>query len=222
MDYFVLDYQWENIFYRCCIEGIMITGMNPTIIGFYGVSNTGKTTLIVNLIQRLTRDGFRIATIKKTDKSISIDKQGSDTWKHSQAGADLVVFSSEKETDFILKRSIDIDAILHHIVGFGLFDIIFIEGASDPRIPKIKVGKIKTRENTVMTYNGDINTVLEVVKLEFEKKQSTCELSIRVNNTKIPLNEFTRTIIENTIVGMLRSLKDVDIINDVEIKLTRT
>lgn len=197
-------------------------GMNTTVIGFYGVSNSGKTSVIVDLIQQLTKQRFRIATLKKTDKAISIDKKGSDTWRHGQAGADLVVFSSKNETDFIMKKSMDSDAILNYIVGFGLYDIIFVEGASNPRIPKIKLGEIKSRENTIGTYDGNSDAILEVVKMECKKKQRMPQMSIKVNNTKIPLNDFAMTIIENTIVGMLRSLKDVDVINDVEIRFNRT
>lgn len=43
------------------------------------------------------------------------------------------------------------------------------------------------------------------------------DISIKVNGKQIPLTEFPTEIIKNTIHGMLKSLKGVDEIIDVEI-----
>lgn len=43
-------------------------------------------------------------------------------------------------------------------------------------------------------------------------------ISIKVNGNEIPLTEFPIEIIKNTICGMLKSLKGVDEIKNVEIK----
>jgi hypothetical protein len=44
-------------------------------------------------------------------------------------------------------------------------------------------------------------------------------MNVKVNGKNIQLNEFTSEFIKNTILGMLRSLKDVDEeIENVEIK----
>ena len=40
---------------------------------------------------------------------------------------------------------------------------------------------------------------------------------IKVNGKEIPLTEFPSEVIQNTICGMLRSLKGVEEINEVEI-----
>ena len=45
-------------------------------------------------------------------------------------------------------------------------------------------------------------------------------LIIKVNGKQIPLTEFPTDFIKNTICGMLKSLKGVDDISDVEIKFT--
>jgi len=108
----------------------------PSIIGFYGESNTGKTTLIVKIINRLSKDGFNVASVKISNKKISIDSEGKDTWKHAEAGSKLVVFSSENETDFLLKRKISNNEIVDNIKRLGNYDIILVEGANDENIPK--------------------------------------------------------------------------------------
>ena len=43
---------------------------------------------------------------------------------------------------------------------------------------------------------------------------------IKVNGKQIPLTEFPTDFIKNTICGMLKSLKGVDEINEVEIQFT--
>ena len=46
------------------------------------------------------------------------------------------------------------------------------------------------------------------------------DLTIKVNGKQIPLTEFPTEIVKNTICGMLRSLKGVDEIKEVEISFT--
>jgi molybdopterin-guanine dinucleotide biosynthesis protein B len=190
----------------------------PVVIGFYGSSNTGKTTLIVKLIEKLTNDGYKVATIKKTDKKIGIDEKAKDTWKHSQAGAKLVVLSSVSETDFIVKENMETKEIIRHIKELGSFDVLLVEGASDPDIPKIKLGNVEERDNTIGYYHDNFNEVIGMIKKELNKKKIKQEISIQVNGKDIPLTEFPADIIKNTIVGMLKSLKNVDKIDEVEIR----
>lgn len=136
----------------------------PVIIGFYGKSNSGKTSLIVEIIKRLTAEGLKVATVKISDKSIGIDTDGKDTWKYGNAGSNLVIFSSPIETDFLHKKSIETSKILKYIENQGKHDIIIIEGARDKNIPKVRLGDIFERENTLITYDGDFERLMQIIK----------------------------------------------------------
>ena len=138
--------------------------MKPKVLGFYGESNIGKTTLITKLIERLTLEGINVATVKITDKNIELDVNGKDTWKHADAGSNLVVLSSASETDYLVKQRQVIDDIVENISNIGRFDIILIEGANDKNTPKVKLGNIGPRDNTIYTYNEDFEKLLEFVK----------------------------------------------------------
>ena len=138
--------------------------MKPYVIGFYGESNTGKTTLITNLIRKLTADGFKIATIKKSDKKIDIDVPGKDTFRHAEAGAKLTVLSSKNETDFIVKKSIRTNDVINFISQIDSYDFIFVEGASDKKISKIRIGDISKRESTLLDYDGDFEKLYNLIK----------------------------------------------------------
>jgi molybdopterin-guanine dinucleotide biosynthesis protein B len=192
-----------------------------TVFGVYGNSNTGKTTLIVQLVSHLTKEGYMVATIKQTKKAISMDTKNKDTWRHHDAGAKLVVFSSLCETDFLLNKAMDTSEIIRRISEFGCYDLILVEGADDPSIPKIQIGAGKKRENTIASYEDNFNEILKIIKRELKMKPSLQRLRLTVNGKNIPLTEFPEQIITNTIVGMLGSLKDVQNIEEVTIQLKR-
>ena len=162
-----------------------------------------------------------VATIKQTKKAISMDTKNKDTWRHHDAGAKLVVFSSLCETDFLLNKSMSTFEIIRRITEFGCYDIILVEGADDPSIPKIQIGVGKKRENTIASYEDNFNEVLKIIKRELKMKPSLQRLRLTVNGKNIPLTEFPEQIITNTIVGMLGSLKDVQNIEEVTIQLKR-
>jgi molybdopterin-guanine dinucleotide biosynthesis protein B len=136
----------------------------PKILGFYGESKSGKTTLITKLIKSLSVDGLNVATVKITDKKIELDVKGKDTWKHAIAGSNLVVLSSASETDYLVRQKQTINDIIENISNIGHFDIILLEGANDKETTKIRLGNIKQRANTVFTYDGDFEKLLEFVK----------------------------------------------------------
>jgi len=141
----------------------------PAIIGFYGESNTGKTTLLADLIKQLKSESYNVATVKITDKNISIDKEGKDTWKHAEAGSRLVVFKTPIETDYIVKQSQTEKEIVDQIEQIGTYDIILIEGSKEKEIPKIRIGNIDERENTIFTYSNDFQKLMDFIKEQMEE-----------------------------------------------------
>lgn len=136
---------------------------NPAILGFYGKSNIGKTSLIIKLIKSLNKEGYKIAVIKITDKKTGVDTKGKDTWKYSKTGSKLTILSSTIETDFIIKRKMDVEEILKQINNFDSYDFVFIEGANDEKTKKIRLGDIKERKNTIRSYKGDFGSLIKFI-----------------------------------------------------------
>ena len=193
----------------------------PAIFGIYGNSDTGKTTLIEHLISQLTKEGYIVATVKQTKKAISLDTMNKDTWRYHYVGAELVVFSSQCETDFLFYKTLSFSEIIKRISCFGCYDVILVEGANDSNIPKIQLGAGKKRNNTVVSYKGDVKEILTLIKRELKKEPLLQCLSISINGKNIPLTKFPEQIIMSTIVGMLGSLKGVQDINEVTLELKR-
>ncbi len=192
-----------------------------TVLGIYGPSDSGKTTLMMRLMRELSQENYRIATIKCTDKPLSLDTKGKDTWKHHKAGAELVVLASERETDFMMHAPMTISEVLRTIATVGWFDLVLVEGANDPEIPKIQIGSGRKRKNTLARYTDNFYEILQIVKKEIKKGPQRHQVTIQIDGKDIPLTAFPEYFLTNTIVGMLSSLKGVRTMKEVTITLKR-
>lgn len=137
-------------------------------LGFYGYSNSGKTALILRLVNDLVREGYKVAVIKRTDKDISSESAEKDTSGYRAVGACLTSFSSVTETNFVVQKQMDVDMIIQKLQTFDDPDLILIEGAFEPHIEKIRVGIIPQREKTLFTYQGDFSQLKEYVLKKIE------------------------------------------------------
>ena len=133
------------------------------MIGFYGFSGSGKTTLIESLIGDLAARGLNLAVIKQSDKRIRLDTPGKDTYRFQDAGAAVVALASQSETDVIVNAPLGLNQIVKMIHSTGAIDLVIVESASDPEIPKIRVGGIDERANTIWTYDGDYEMLLDMI-----------------------------------------------------------
>ena len=106
------------------------------IVSIVGKKNTGKTSLTVKVISELTKRGYNVASIKHSHHSIEMDKENTDTWKHKQAGANLVV-GVGSTTFFNARKEHDLNRILYLLKHFDDFDFVVIEGYKSYNYPKI-------------------------------------------------------------------------------------
>lgn len=108
------------------------------VISIVAKSGTGKTTLMEKIIKELKLKNYKLAVIKHDAHSFEIDKPGKDTWRHAQAGADIVAISSPEKVALIEKRDseLTLDEVISRITGV---DIILTEGYKSGNKPKIEV-----------------------------------------------------------------------------------
>lgn len=99
-----------------------------------GISNTGKTTTIEQIIKELKNRGYSVGTVKEThSKKFNIDTQGTDTFRHKEAGASLVTAKGIFETDILYQKMLPI----YKILSFYDQDYVIMEGVNDINAPKI-------------------------------------------------------------------------------------
>ncbi|MDY7041215.1 MAG: molybdopterin-guanine dinucleotide biosynthesis protein B [Chloroflexota bacterium] len=112
--------------------------MTIPIVCVVGKSGTGKTTFLERLIPELKRRGYRVATIKHNFDGFEVDRPGKDSWRHSQAGSDVVFIASTHKLAMIERseRDLTLDVVAARITDV---DIILTEGYKHSDKPKIEI-----------------------------------------------------------------------------------
>ena len=114
--------------------------MSPPVFGVVGWKNSGKTTLVANLIREFANRGFAISVIKHAHEKFEIDHPGRDSFKMREAGARQVMLSSPRR--FALMRELGdlpeltLDELLPYA---GPCDLVLVEGFKRDTYPKIEI-----------------------------------------------------------------------------------
>lgn len=135
------------------------------IFSVTGVSTSGKTTVVEELVREITNRGYSVGTVKsigcgrdcenRHDKDCSshqhdenncftIDTKGKNTYRHKEAGAKQVATWSKAETAIIYPYRMK----LYELIDKYDFDFLIVEGGKMHPLPRITTGFSK--ENTNM------------------------------------------------------------------------
>ena len=111
----------------------------PPVLSVVGFSDSGKTTYLEKLIAALKSRGLRLGVIKHDAHSFDIDIPGKDSWRLTQAGADITVVASPAKIAMIEKWRGEED--LYRIAGrlVGKVDLVLSEGYKRDKAPKIEI-----------------------------------------------------------------------------------
>ena len=137
--------------------------IQAVVIGFYGYSNSGKTTLIERLIGDLRAEGLRVAAVKVSEQAISLDQPGKDSDRYARAGANGVALAGRAESGFRFPERLDLRKILRVLEEVSDPQVILVEGVEDDFVPKVRVGDKDLRANTLWTYDGDYERLKEMI-----------------------------------------------------------
>ncbi len=117
--------------------------MKRFAVAFTGPSNSGKTTLIVKIAEKLILN-HEIAIVKHDPKDKArFDTEGKDSYKFTQTGAHTVVVSDNKTTYFSPKSK-TIDEIVDMVKDF---DYLLVEGLKTLPLPRIAIFREKIDES---------------------------------------------------------------------------
>ena len=107
-------------------------------LGIVGSKNSGKTTVLEQLVKYLVNDGIRVATVKHTSHSHRFDTPGKDSHRHREAGAGLTVVVSEAEVA-VFARPDELEWSRVQELADHQFDIWLVEGDRRADRPKLLV-----------------------------------------------------------------------------------
>lgn len=101
------------------------------IIAAVGKSGSGKTTTLEYLVSNLSSEGYRVGAIKHIcHKDFKIDKEGTNTWRYTRAGAKVTTAVSANEIVIIKKPKEEFND-LNQVIGLlknEQLDVIVVEG----------------------------------------------------------------------------------------------
>ena len=101
----------------------------PRVFGVVGWKNSGKTTLVVKLVEYFTSLGVRIGTIKHAHHEFDVDIPGTDSFRHRQAGASGVIIASHRRWALMRELKDEVEPTLDELVAkLPDFDLILVEG----------------------------------------------------------------------------------------------
>jgi molybdopterin-guanine dinucleotide biosynthesis protein B len=104
-----------------------------------GWSNSGKTTLIINLIKEFKKRGLKVLALKNVHDKYNLEPETKDSSRFLKAGADTVYLSAKNELMKIEAVS-DSDKLLKILESeFKKYDIVLLEGLKMKNYPVIEI-----------------------------------------------------------------------------------
>lgn len=125
-------------------------GPNDTpVVGVTGWKNSGKTTLVTKIVAELTRRGYTVSTVKHAHHAFDVDHEGTDSFRHREAGAIEVALVSGKRWALMHENRDDEDepGLADFLPRLAPRDIIVVEGYKREDFPKIEVRRTAARKH---------------------------------------------------------------------------
>jgi molybdopterin-guanine dinucleotide biosynthesis protein B len=114
--------------------------MSPPVFGIVGWKNSGKTTLMANLIRELTCRGFVVSVIKHAHAKFEIDHPGRDSFEMREAGARQVILSSPRRFALMRELGDASEMTFEELLSYaGPCDVVLVEGYKREAYPKLEI-----------------------------------------------------------------------------------
>ncbi|MHB8709331.1 MAG: molybdopterin-guanine dinucleotide biosynthesis protein B [Desulfuromonadales bacterium] len=122
--------------------------MIPPVVSIVAKSGTGKTTLLEKLIGELKRRGYSVGAVKHDAHKFDIDREGKDSWRLTQAGADTMLITSPAKVALVKQNRDGMEPPLVEAIAAycGDLDIVLTEGFKKSSMPKIEVHRRERSE----------------------------------------------------------------------------
>lgn len=104
------------------------------VLSVAGYHHTGKTGVVVALLAELKRRGFSVSSVKDIhNEAFTMEKPGSNSWRHWEASQDTVIARGLAETYQIWHRRLTLNEMLARLDT----DFVIVEGIRDAALPRI-------------------------------------------------------------------------------------
>lgn len=164
--------------------------MNPPVVSIVAKSGTGKTTLLEKLIIEMKSRGYKVAAIKHDAHQFDIDREGKDSWRLTQAGADTMLITSPHKLAIVKQHPPEKEPSLAESVAIYCedVDIVLTEGFKKSAMPKIEVHRIGRSEKllcrddeydpTLIAVASDSSLEIDVPVYDINDAKGLCDLIV--------------------------------------------
>lgn len=110
------------------------------LFGIAGFKDSGKTTLVVELVREFRARGLRVATVKHAHHDFDVDQPGKDSYEHRAAGAQEVLVASGRRWAHIRELADEPEPSLSELLKqLGPADIVLVEGYKHGTHPRLEL-----------------------------------------------------------------------------------
>lgn len=128
--------------------------MTHRVFGITGWKNSGKTTLTERLVTELTGRGWKVSTIKHAHHDFDIDKPGTDSFRHRQAGASEVAIVSGRRWALMHELRDEDEPTMDKVLGrIAPCDMVLVEGYKREGHLKIEARRIEAKDRSPLAPN---------------------------------------------------------------------
>ena len=136
------------------------------IIGIIGWKNSGKTYYVQEIIKKLRKKGYAVASIKHAHHEFDVDQPKTDSFLHRKAGSQQVIISSSKRWVKITELENSTEKKLTELLQqLSTTDIVIVEGFKNDNHPKIEIIKEKSKN---YLFNQISNVVALISDIEVD------------------------------------------------------
>jgi molybdopterin-guanine dinucleotide biosynthesis adapter protein len=126
--------------------------MTHRVFGITGWKNSGKTGLTERLVTELTRRGWKVSTVKHAHHDFDIDKEGTDSFRHRQAGASEVAIVSGRRWALMHElRGEDEPALDEVLARLAPCDLVLVEGYKREGHKKIETRRTDAKDTAPLS-----------------------------------------------------------------------
>ncbi len=129
-------------------------------IHIIGQPGSGKTTLIVDIIEAMVKQNICVGSLKHSAHLHELDKPGKDSFRHRKAGASVSAMVNGEMAAIYLPGTVDITprSLLENY--FSQMDVVLIEGWISGPYDKIEVWRDEIKKPPIFS---DISRVKAIV-----------------------------------------------------------
>ncbi len=121
------------------------------VAGIVGWHDSGKTTLLIAVVQELVARGHTVSTIKHAHHGFDVDRPGKDSWQHREAGASEVLVGSAKRWALMHELRGTTEPGLDELLAqMSPVDIVLVEGFKSAGHDKIEVYRAGLEERPLV------------------------------------------------------------------------